>query len=72
MNSINHKIEQNHNTGEKKYACPVCGRQFMRSDHLTKHTTRHSREAKEPGMSYWGLGSSGSSAADGVQRLQEM
>uniref|UniRef100_H9GAB3 Sp9 transcription factor n=1 Tax=Anolis carolinensis TaxID=28377 RepID=H9GAB3_ANOCA len=28
-------------TGEKRFACPVCNKRFMRSDHLSKHIRTH-------------------------------
>jgi hypothetical protein len=28
-------------TGEKRFACPVCNKRFMRSDHLGKHVRTH-------------------------------
>ncbi|EUB55532.1 Transcription factor Sp5 [Echinococcus granulosus] len=28
-------------TGEKKFQCPICGKRFMRSDHLSKHRKTH-------------------------------
>ncbi|XP_016080507.1 PREDICTED: transcription factor Sp9 [Miniopterus natalensis] len=28
-------------TGEKRFACPVCNKRFMRSDHLSKHIKTH-------------------------------
>ncbi len=28
-------------TGEKNFFCPICGKGFMRSDHLSKHTKKH-------------------------------
>ncbi|CAF5067818.1 unnamed protein product, partial [Rotaria magnacalcarata] len=28
-------------TGEKRFACPKCGKRFMRSDHLSKHSKTH-------------------------------
>ena len=28
-------------SGEKKFACALCGHRFVRSDHLVKHETRH-------------------------------
>ncbi|CAF4515993.1 unnamed protein product [Rotaria magnacalcarata] len=28
--------------GEKRFACQVCGKRFMRSDHLNKHVKTHS------------------------------
>ena len=30
-------------TGEKKFACSICGHRFVRSDHLVKHEARHGR-----------------------------
>ena len=35
-------------TGEKKYACPLCGHKFIRSDHLTKHAKRHMSNRRTP------------------------
>jgi len=28
-------------TGEKRFVCPKCGKRFMRSDHLSKHSKTH-------------------------------
>ena len=33
-------------TGEKRFSCTLCGKRFMRSDHLSKHTQTH--ETKRP------------------------
>ena len=30
-------------TGDKKFACAVCGHRFIRSDHLVKHEIRHEK-----------------------------
>ena len=36
-------------TGEKRFACPVCNKKFMRSDHLSKHVKTHSEAGNKTG-----------------------
>uniref|UniRef100_A0AAY4DEH9 Transcription factor Sp8 n=1 Tax=Denticeps clupeoides TaxID=299321 RepID=A0AAY4DEH9_9TELE len=41
-----------HAHGEKRFACPVCNKRFMRSDHLSKHvkTPQRRRGSRRPGQ----------------------
>merc|ERR1712156_1050392 len=37
-------------TGEKKFACSICARRFVRSDHLVKHEKRHNNRVLKERM----------------------